>query len=309
VLMPEKQAEKIYFLLMVILLILPVVSWGTSGLYVQPGLIGRLRMGLLINGLAMALIMMACTILILVKILRVPNGRDFGQLTFGLLADVIIFLYVFQNELQLAHYIDIYICTIGILLLYFLIINRKSINVELSLLSTSLFAFISYHHEFIYRSQRAVTQAETMLYYTVPALILVVYAFRIHHLKTWDRFTIPYFILSIVPFGLITGTFNANDANLFLTVLLVILPFFMAADLLITVHQGKLSFQRIAFYIRTDTLVLLSVLLAKGHYFDISNFYYQDLSMFAYIMLITIVVNILESYIIFRNPGTANHRI
>jgi hypothetical protein len=307
--MPEKQAEKVYFLLMVILLMLPVVSWGFTGIYVQPGLIGRLSQGLLINGLAITIIVMAGIILISFRLLRIPNRRCICQLIFGLLGNVIIFLFVFQNELQIAHYIDIYISTIGILLLYFLIVNRKSINVELSLLSIGLFALISYHRQFIYRSQKIMTMAEMILYFSVPLLIIVIYAFRIHHLKTWDRFTIPYFILSIFPVGLITGTFYAYDSNLLLTVFLATLPFLMVWDLLISMKKGKLNFNRIAFYVRTDTLVLLSVLLAKCHYFDIRYFCYQDLSMFAYIMLITIVVNILESYFIFRTPGTANHRI
>jgi hypothetical protein len=301
VLMPEKGSERTYFWLMAVLLMMPALSWFFSGLCVRPGLISRMTIGLVMNALSVSIMLLVCIMLIFFKSLGIPSGRSIGQLTFGLFVNVIIFLFVFQNELQIAQYIDIYISTICILILYFLIIDRKSINIELSFMSICLFAFSRYHMEFIYRSQREIASVETLVYFAVPVLIIVIYAIKIHKLRTWDWFTVPYFILSIILFGMIAGAFGSvADSNQLLTAFLVVFPFYMITDLLIFTTNKKLKLNRIAFYIRTDTLVLLSVLLVKGHYFDFRSLNYQNLSMFACIMAISIVTNILENRLVLR---------
>ena len=110
-----------------------------------------------IQGLSINLSLIAILVLIMFLLkqrgkLAFPNFLEMKYLLFGLLSNVIIFFYVFQNSLNIEKEMTIYLIILLILLLFFFIINKKIIIKELWIFSIWFLVIDTIHYQVFFRS-------------------------------------------------------------------------------------------------------------------------------------------------------------
>ena len=229
-----KSSSRLYLFFTSLLFLFPPLSLGLAGIYFNSSYNTMHIPGLLINIGLIAILILIIILLIHRKELNLPNLADKKFLLFGILSNIIIFFYVFQESLNITKEMTIYLIVIAILLLYFFIIDKKTVIKELWILSIWFFVIDTIHFNYIYAGWGYSTNEIstnffiTLLYISIPILGVGLYIYEIIKYKIIDVFTI--ISIGLVSLTLLLfGDLVVMNSQFILT-LNLILPFVIITD-------------------------------------------------------------------------------
>lgn len=291
----EKDSSKIYFLFTSIMMLVPPLSLGFTSIFFNNNNFNLDIVGLIMNYSAILAIVIIGSLLVGSSKIDKPKTKDIMLLLFGLLSNIVIYLFAFQAYLKIDDYIDIYISTISILLLYFIFVNKKYFNYELSILSILFFAFYRFHMGYVYNNLKETTVLIKMIYVLVPLIVLGISSLKIYKYKIIDWFSGTFIFLSAISLSYLINSISFNN-KLFLTIFLI-LPFVMILDFIVSKINTSFNMNKIPFYMRMGTLVMLIVIFKTTNYFNTSSYMRENLYQYTFIMFSLIFINIIEGFI------------
>ncbi len=183
--MKNSRDYKLYFLFSSLLMLMSPFSYGVTYIFFGYGYENLEIIGLIINSALILISTIIVLLLVYYSKINKPNKENSLFLLFGLLSNFIIYLFVFQYNLKVDEYVDIYSSTIAILVLNLILVNRKKINVELLLISIVLFSFYRFHMTFVHFNYpneptiNGVSVLLRLLYSVIPFVIVVIYAYML----------------------------------------------------------------------------------------------------------------------------------
>ena len=134
-----------------------------------------------------------------------PTKPEIKLLIFGIMSNIVVYFYVFQNSLKIDYFITIYFTIILVLFLYMIIIDRKRLNYELWIFAILFFVvdlihfqYISSHEEILPVDFIRADFLHRLFYYTIPLATLLLFVWKIIQYKVMDYFTYVFAGLAIL---------------------------------------------------------------------------------------------------------------
>ena len=257
--------------------------------------------GLLVNVILLLILSLIIFILIKKGKLQLPNLLEKKFLLFGLLSNVVMYFYVFQNSLVIEEFITIYLTIVLILLLYYFIINKKPIIYELWIFGIWFFIMDTIHYQFIYQDdyQGALVNVnffQHIFYLTIPILTFSLFIYYIYKYKVIDVFT--KIAVGIVLLSTIIIFESIDMETKFMLTLNLILPFVILADFITMMIYKRFNILKVPFYIRLYTVLILMIYYAEEGLFQTVSYSHEGL----YEMVAVIYVAIFCNLIIYLIP-------
>jgi len=150
--------------------------------------------GLLVNVILLLILSLIIALLLKKRKLILPNLMEKKFLLFGLLSNLVIYFYVFQNSLAIKEFITVYLVTVLILLLYTFIISKKTIIYELWIFGIWFFIMDTVHYQFIWQEgfndgNIDVNFFQHIFFLTIPILTLAIFIRSMYKYKVLDVFS------------------------------------------------------------------------------------------------------------------------
>lgn len=256
--------------------------------------------GLVINLVFIAIMALAIYILKERKVLALPNIKESKHLLFGLLSNILIYFYVFQYSLEIQRLMSIYLVVFLILILYFFIIDKKTIIKELWILNIWLLFMDTLHYQSFYNNVPASYMLGdvgsffvVLLYFSIPLVGLGLYIYNMIGYKVIDTFT-------LIAIGIVSiSTLSFFDVILedyrFIATLYLILPFVILSDLITMLIYKRFNPLKIAFYIRLYAIFGFILFYAQSGYFKngVAGFAHETLFEMIGIIYVAIIANLI----------------
>ncbi len=253
--------------------------------------------GLIINIVLILILGTVMGILIFKEKLNMPNKEEIKYLIFGLLSNVVMYFYVFQDPLNIEKFMTIYFAMILILLLYMLIIDYKKLNYELWIIAVFFFVVDFIHYEYIGSHNSDIFRnvdvnfIQRVFYSFVPLVALTLYISKIIKYKIIDTFAIIIFAIAILVSTIYLGI--ESDSKFILTLNLLI-PFVIITDFILSIIYKRFNMYKIPFYIRMVTIILLIFIYYGEDYFIMSSYSGHGLYELIMITYVVIICNFIE---------------
>lgn len=291
-----KPTSKLYLFFTSLMFLLAPLSLGLAAIYFEFNDNKMHIPGLLINIVLLIILLSIIALLIRNKKLVLPNLIDRKFLIFGLLSNVVMYFYVFQNSLSIERYITIYIIIVLILLLYNIIISRKTILYELWIFSVWFFVVDTIHYNFIYDWRYYVANINVnifqhLLFLSIPIVTLVLFAKAMYKYKVIDVFT----KISLVIVLLATVIFmdSIDMGSKYMLTLNLILPFVIITDFITMLIYKRFNILKVPFYLRLYTLMLLMIYYAEEGLFESVTYSNHDVFEMVSITYVALICNII----------------
>jgi hypothetical protein len=257
--------------------------------------------GLLVNVILLLILVGIMAGLIAKKKLLLPSLLEKKFLLFGLLSNIVIYFYVYQNSLNIEELINVYIVTILILLLYFTIISKKPIIYELWIFGIWFFILDTIHYQFIYTNNYDAAGIDVnffqhILYLTIPLLTLGLFVYNMYKYKVMDAFT--KIAVAIVLMMSIIFLNSIGMENKFILTLNLVLPFVILADFITMLIYKRFNILKLPFYMRLTVLMVLMIYYAEEGLFQLVTYSHEGL----YEMVAIIYVALISTLIVYLTP-------
>ncbi len=294
-----KTVSKIYLFITSLFFLFSPFSLGLVIIYFEDTNLEEYGSGLIVNLVLLLILGTVIAFNISKKKLAVPNQFEIKLLLFGLLSNIVIYFYVFQNSLNIDYFMTIYFTIILVLLLYLLIIDRTNLNYELWIFAILFFIVDFIHYQYI-SSHDMINQIDyinanfiqRIFYYSVPLATLTLFVAKIRNYKVID--TYAYVFITVT--ALITLVFvqGIDVEDKFVLTLNLLIPFIIITDFIISIIYKRFNVYKITFYIRMGTIIMLIYIYDGVLYFVMNS--YSDHNMYEMVMIIYIVLicNIIE---------------
>lgn len=294
-----KTTSKIYLFITSLFFIFSPFSLGLSVIYFEDSSLSEHISGLIMNvGL---LIILGTTVAILIskKKLAPPSKFEIRLLIFGILSNIVIYFYVFQNSLSIDNFMTIYFTIILVLFLYMLVIDRHKYNYELWIFAILFlivdfihFEYISDHIEILPENYIDANFIQRIFFITVPVTTLAIYSWKIKQYKIMDYFSYVFIGLALLITLIFVESINGSDK--FILTLNLLIPFVIIVDFIVSIIYKKFSIFKITFYIRVLSIILLIYIYDGIHYFVMDSYSDHNLIELVMIIYVAIVCNLIE---------------
>ncbi|MCK5761850.1 MAG: hypothetical protein KAH16_03005 [Candidatus Izimaplasma sp.] len=295
-----KNTSKIYLFLTSLFFMFAPFSLGLVEIYFENSEIGDQYYGLMFNIALIIILPVTIGILLKNKKLQLPNRMEIKFLVFGLLSNIVIFFYTFQNALHIENFVTIYFTIILVLLLYMLMIDQKKINYELWILAVLFFIvdFIHYqyigdHSEyFVLARQVEANFIQRVFYFTIPISTLTLFITKIKKYKIIDTFA--YIFIAITILILLIFFKGINPEDKFILTLNLLIPFVIIIDFIVEIIYKRFNVYKLTFYIRMGTIIILIFIYNGINYFSMDSYSNHDFEEMVMIIYVVLVCNIIE---------------
>lgn len=257
-----KKENKLYIILSYIFFILPPFIWGIVELYS----IGQSKnthiASLIVNVLVFAVLILVIYLVSRKIDISLPNDTEKKHLLFGLVGNVTIYFYTFQNFMKIDDFITIYLVLIVILAVYYLLFAKEFRPLELWILAPTFLIIDTVH---LLYTGCGFTESNScyvlsnpfwfrnVLYWIIVVVSLGYYIFRVIKLRPFS--ILKYLNISlIITLSIVIQDFN-NINTKFIGTLFIALPFFIIIDFIISIVNKTYHSKTIIFYIRTSTVL------------------------------------------------------
>ena len=291
-----KTSSKLYLFFTSLMFLFAPLSIGLAAIYFEFDNDEIHLPGLLVNVILLLILVGIIGALISQKKLLMPNLLEKKFLLFGLLSNVVMYFYVFQNSLVIEELITVYITVVLILLLYFIIISKKPIIYELWIFGIWFFIMDTIHYQFIYTGYNGtlindVNFLQHIFYLTIPLLALGLFTYHMYKYKVIDIFTsISIGILLLVTLIFFEGI---DMESKFMLTLNLILPFVILADFITMLIYKRFNTLKIPFYMRLYTLLVLIIYYAEEGLFQSVSYSRQELWEMVAIIYVALICNLI----------------
>lgn len=292
---------KIYLFFTSLFFLLPSFSRGIAEIYFEPNFDDEAWIGLVINIVLIGIV--ALIIFALIKKDKIPALKiaDFKYLGFGLVSNVIIFFYTYQRQLDIEQVMTIYLAVIFISIAYMFIIDKKKFNYEIWILALLYFAVDLIHFEYLrytlnnnpypYHMNAFFTR---IFYYIIPLVTIILTVIKIRTYKVIDTFTIIFITITTL---MILVNFEAFESeSKFILTLLLVAPFVIIIDFIVSAIYKKFTLYKVAFYLRVGTIFLTILMYSETDYFtqQTAQFMHHDFYEMIMFIYIVIIANLIE---------------
>lgn len=293
-----KASSRLYLFFTSLLFLFPPLALGLASIYFAVSYDTVHFPGLMINIGLIVILGLIMFLLIERRQLKFPSFNDRKFLLFGILSNIVIFFYTFQQSLDIERLMTIYLIMIVILFLYFIIINKKPIIKELWILSIWFLLVDTLHYRYWYVGEygqmwdyTSATPLLVIFYSTIPLLGLGLYVYEIKKYKIID-------IFSIISIGLVSltlllfGDVVVMNSEFIMTINLII-PFVIITDFVTMLIYKRFNPLKVAFYIRLYTIMVFIFIYSEQQYFSSSTFSSKELYEMVGIIYAAIVCNLI----------------
>lgn len=296
-----KNTSKIYLFIVSLFFMFSPFSLGMVEIYFEDTRLTDWSSGLIVNSVLLLILIIVLGILIKNNKLPVPNKTEIKFLIFGVLSNIIIYFYTFQNSLEIWRYVTIYSTILFILILYLFVIDRKKFNYELWIFAIFFFIVDFIHFTYIFIDHDGVgylpayidaTFLHRILYYTVPLATLIIFTLKIKGYKIMDWFAYVFIGLTIL-ISLVFVQGIDIESKMILTFNLLI-PFVIIIDIIVSLIYKRFKVYKIIFYIRMGTIIFLIFIYNGINYFVMETYSDHNLIELVMITYIVIVCNLIE---------------
>lgn len=266
-----KKVSKMYYILTYMFFLYPPFIWGLVSIYNNSSELKDHILTLIINIILIICLIGGVAFAIIKETLHFPKKIEQKHLIFGLLSNIVVYFYTFQNALNISNLVTVYLLLMIVLMMYSLLISKQIKPLELWIL-LPLFIIIDYIHLAITGcgwtdySCSSVSQSGTVvaiiLYYLI---ILSIYFYYTKQIIMYNLFK-PFKIIHIGIGTVIVFLFQMiNDlgttAEKLLMTLLIALVFIMVVDFIVSIVNKTYTHKMTLFYIRTLTLIAFGALI------------------------------------------------
>lgn len=294
-----KKRNNIYIILTYLFFIYPPFIWGLVLIY-QEGNYGKEHItSLIINLILIAAISLVCSLLIYYKKLHKPNEREFKHLLFGIVGNIVVYFYTFQNLMVIDDYITVYLILLIVLGVHTLLISKRIMAKELWLLM-SVFLVLDLTHligtgcGFIdgYTCFQGANQVFIYIIYSLMILTcLGFYSYKLYKLNQWDLLKTVNIVL-ILTMSIIIQNEDWLAEKFALTVMIA-LPFFTILDFIINIVNKRYTHRMLFHYLRAYALFLIfSIMGAMGFFYGEAD--YSLLSIMVTIAYLSLFITIFK---------------
>ena len=189
-----KTTSKLYLFFTSLMFLFAPLSIGLAAIYFEFDNDDIHLPGLLVNAILYIILLSIIALLLKNNKLELPNLLEKKFLLFGILSNVVMYFYVFQNSLAIEEFITLYITTVLILLLYYFIISKKPIIYELWIFGIWFFIMDTVHYQLIwkdgyYEQYLDVNFFQHIFYLTIPLLTLGLFVHAMYKYRALDVFS------------------------------------------------------------------------------------------------------------------------
>jgi len=296
-----KNASRIYLFITSLFFMFSPFSLGIVEIYFEDTTMKDHISGLIVNMSIIFILSIILGILIKNGKLKIPNNFEIKLLVFGILSNIVVYFYTFQNSLNIEKFITIYFTIVLILILYYFVIDRKKLNYELWIFAI-LFLMVDFiHFSYIFRDYEGgayfpsyvqATFWHRLLFYSVPLATLALFISKIKSYKILDWFSYVFIGLTVLISSVFIQGIDIED-KLILTFNLII-PFVIIIDIIISIIYKNFKIYKITFYIRMGTIILLIYIYNGISYFVMNSYSDHNLIELVMITYVVIVCNLIE---------------
>lgn len=296
-----KKRSNIYLILTYLFFIYPPFIWGLVLIY-QEGNYGREHItSLIINLILILFIALVCGLLIYKEKIHVPSDKEIKHLLFGLIGNVVVYFYTFQNVMKIDDIVTIYLVLLIVLGVHTLLISKKLLAKELWILMP-IFLVLDYWHLIgtgcgYTDSWNCYDNAGGAYLYVIYSTVILVsvgyYAYRVYLLNQWT--ILRYINLFLITFmSILFQNEDWMDEKLAMTIA-IMLPFFTIVDFIVSIVNKKYTHKMLIHYIRMYTiLMVLSIIGAMGFFYgDADNEVLVLMVVVTYISLFIVIASYL----------------
>jgi len=205
-------------------------------------------------------------------LLKRPSKTDLMHVIFGVLGNGLVILYIFQDYLQIDQIVTIYAVLIIVLALHSLLISHKIQAKELWVLLI-VFSIIDYLR-FILTGCTFSERNHCNVDYSLGLILVImniaavvtifsVTVYKLIKLRTVDLWKgIHVLLVGVLSILYVFGV-SPFESSRFLQLLLLLVPFFVIIDYVISLVNRTYKIQTTVFYLRTFTWLVISILLSS----------------------------------------------
>lgn len=269
-----KQENKLYIIISFILFILPPFIWGLVEIYSENPSLEIHIVSLLVNLSVYLLIISIIGILIFKKRIHCPQETERKYLLFGLVGNLTIYFYTFQNFMNIDDFVTIYLVMIVILSVYYLLFSRQFKPLELWILAPTFLLIDSIHllytgcgfsDGYSCHHLYSTDLFSYILYSIIIMISIIYYGFKLLELKPYNSFKYINIIL-VLSVSIISQNYDMVNSKIIGTIF-ISLPFFIIVDFIVSVINKNYQHSTLIFYIRTSVMMGIMVFLGSSEFF------------------------------------------
>ncbi len=251
--------------------------------------------GLLVNVILLLILSLIIALLLKKRKLILPNLMEKKFLLFGLLSNLVIYFYVFQNSLAIKEFITVYLVTVLILLLYTFIISKKTIIYELWIFGIWFFIMDTVHYQFIWQEgfndgNIDVNFFQHIFFLTIPILTLAIFIRSMYKYKVLDVFS--KIAVGIVLLSTLVFFESIDMGSRYMLTLNLILPFVVLADFITMSIYKRFNILKIPFYLRLYTLMIIMIYYAEEGLFRSDTYSNHEIWEMVAVIYVALICNL-----------------
>jgi hypothetical protein len=259
------QTKKVYIILSYILFILPPFIGGLVLIYADFSSSSYHITSLIINIITILVIGLLLFGLVRMKKLHKPSFLESKTILFGLIGNLMLYLYTFQQKLQLENIVTVYIVLFIIIAVHRLLLGKSLKPLELWI-TLPIYMIYDYTYTLLrgcgfsshYTCTANLSYDGFLTFFMVLVLIFMalLYVYKTILYRLYDMFKIANVIL--ISLLSIYFLFDLNwDVKILLT-LAIITPFLFVIDLIIRLVTKTYRVTHFLFYVRTTSIFILT---------------------------------------------------
>jgi len=270
-----KKMQRMYFILSYVFFILPPFIWGLVGLYLDNSSREVHVVSLFVNLFVLLIIGLICTIFMKKGILHVPSTIEYKYLLFGLIGNVTIYFYTFQNMLEIQNIITIYLILLVVISVHYFLVSKKITNWELWILMPIFFVIDGLHifltgcgfsENSFYCTPNDVNNVILYILYSIIFIFTVgFYGYKIYQYKRYNFFGISNIILIFLVSFFIQDFFDVDEK--IIGTLAIALTFLVILDFIVSIVNKNYTSRTFLFYLRTTTILILFLFIGQTGFF------------------------------------------
>ena len=273
-----KKASKLYYVFTYMFFLYPPFIWGIALIYDSAYSIDPHVMVLIINLILIVVLGIVFSLLIKKERIEMPNELEKRNLLFGLISNVIVYFYTFQNDLNIQNFVNTYWVLLMVLVVHYLLISKEIKAKELWIL-LPIFLVIDYSHYFIagcgwgeWQCPNVTRLREILAVILYIAAAISVYIYYIREMikyrvmNTMRWITTALATISGVMFLFIMDL--SRNLERFLQTILIIFAFLVIVDFIVSIVNKTYRHKMVFYYIRLGVLLLISILFGSSDIFS-----------------------------------------
>ncbi|MGD9910533.1 MAG: cupin domain-containing protein [Candidatus Izemoplasmatales bacterium] len=210
------------------------------------------------------------------KWLPAVSRLDLKYLLFGLIGNMIIYFYTFQNALEIRQFVTIYLVILLILFSKYLLFDRifkhKELWVSMIVFFVVDFINLLFHCGF-YEGSCVLNRTSEIILFMINLLMFIYlfgsFIYQIYKYKHFTVLKIIHFTLFIILVQFFLRLPNGDLSNKFYLTVMILVPFLIVCDYIYHFVTKQYYRELTFFYIRTLTLLFIAFFLGEQDFFSV----------------------------------------